>query len=63
MIVDIINRHGITAIDSFMIGDKDSDIEAATAANLKSFKFSSDDLLIFVNDFLHTIAPDTKIDA
>jgi D,D-heptose 1,7-bisphosphate phosphatase len=48
MILDLIDKWPVDRDTSFLIGDKDSDCEAATAAGIASHKFSGDNLLEFL---------------
>jgi len=52
MILELMARFGIDPARSFLIGDKDSDMAAAGAANIRSFKFSGGDLDEFVQKVL-----------
>lgn len=52
MILDLMQHWPVIAKGSFVIGDRDSDIAAATAAHLPGFLFSGGDLDAFVADVL-----------
>jgi D-glycero-D-manno-heptose 1,7-bisphosphate phosphatase len=52
MILDLMQHWPVVTEGSFVIGDRDSDIEAATAAHLPGFLFAGGDLDAFVADIL-----------
>jgi len=52
MILDLMHHWPVVAKGSFVIGDRDSDIAAATAAHLPGFLFAGGDLDAFVADIL-----------
>ncbi|QUS39170.1 HAD family hydrolase [Tardiphaga alba] len=52
MILDLMQHWPVITKGSFVIGDRDSDIEAATAAHLPGFLFAGGDLDAFVADIL-----------
>jgi D-glycero-D-manno-heptose 1,7-bisphosphate phosphatase len=52
MILDLMQHWPVITKGSFVIGDRDSDIEAATAAHLPGFLFAGGDLDAFVSDIL-----------
>lgn len=52
MILDLMQHWPVMTKGSFVIGDRDSDIEAATAAHLPGFLFTGGDLDAFVADIL-----------
>jgi D,D-heptose 1,7-bisphosphate phosphatase len=54
MITDLLSRFPVNANDSFLIGDKPSDLEAAGAAGLKGHFFSGGNLEAFLRRHLHS---------
>jgi D,D-heptose 1,7-bisphosphate phosphatase len=52
MITDLLDRFPVNAVDSILIGDKASDLEAAQAAGLKGYLFSGGNLETFVKQHL-----------
>ena len=52
MILDIMEKWPVDSLQSFLIGDRQSDIKAAKAANIKGFLFNGGDLLTFVEAIL-----------
>ena len=52
MLIDLAERFGVDLTDSFMIGDKPSDLEAARAAGVSGHLFNGGSLLRFVGDLL-----------
>jgi D-glycero-D-manno-heptose 1,7-bisphosphate phosphatase len=52
MLVELIDRFGIDCAGSLMIGDKDSDMEAARAAGIEGLLFSGGDLDCFLASHL-----------
>jgi D-glycero-D-manno-heptose 1,7-bisphosphate phosphatase len=48
MILDLIDKWPIDRAASFLIGDKDSDCEAASAAGIAGHKFGGGNLLEFL---------------
>jgi D-glycero-D-manno-heptose 1,7-bisphosphate phosphatase len=52
MITDLLGRFPVDVVNSFLIGDKASDLEAAHAAGLKGYLFSGGNLDVFVRPYL-----------
>jgi len=52
MILDLLKRFPVDSVNSLLIGDKDSDLEAARAAGLKGHLFSGGNLEAFVKQRL-----------
>ena len=52
MLLDLMDHWPIDAAQSLVVGDKDSDVEAAAAAGLPGFLFEGGDLSAFVSDLL-----------
>ena len=52
MILDIMENWPVDNTKSFLIGDRNSDIKAAEAANIRGFLFDGGDLLSFVEAIL-----------
>jgi D-glycero-D-manno-heptose 1,7-bisphosphate phosphatase len=57
MLLDLIGNWPVERSGSFLIGDKDADMEAALAANITGYLFSGGDLDAFVRDCLAKRAP------
>jgi D-glycero-D-manno-heptose 1,7-bisphosphate phosphatase len=56
MIHDLMDHWPVKREGSFVIGDRDSDIEAAEAASLPGFLFAGGDLDAFVADIMAQIS-------
>ncbi|WP_322518160.1 HAD family hydrolase [Rhodopseudomonas palustris] len=56
MIIDLARAWPVSLPGSFVIGDSDSDVEAATAAGLPGFLYTGDDIDAFVSDVLDKMA-------
>ncbi|HTV30619.1 MAG TPA: HAD-IIIA family hydrolase [Xanthobacteraceae bacterium] len=52
MLLDVMAHWPVDRANSFLIGDKESDIEAAKAAGLPGYRFEGGDLLRFMQDLL-----------
>jgi D-glycero-D-manno-heptose 1,7-bisphosphate phosphatase len=52
MLLDLIGNWPVERAGSFLIGDKDIDVEAARAAGLRGYLFAGGDLSSFVSDCL-----------
>jgi D-glycero-D-manno-heptose 1,7-bisphosphate phosphatase len=52
MLLDLIGNWPVDSTASFLIGDKDIDMEAARSAGLRGYLFAGGDLASFVNDCL-----------
>ncbi len=52
MLMDLIYKWSIYTEESFLIGDRDTDIKAAKSAGIKGFLFSGTNLCTFVGDIL-----------
>jgi D-glycero-D-manno-heptose 1,7-bisphosphate phosphatase len=61
MILDLLKHWPIDLSSSFLIGDKDSDLTAATAAGIKGFRFVAGPLETFTADRMYTKVPATHI--
>lgn len=48
MIDDLVARHNVDVGGSILIGDKETDVEAARAADIKGYLFPGGNLLTFV---------------
>ena len=47
-----LEEHGLDREGSFLIGDKESDVEAALAAGIPGYRFTGTNLLAFVRQIL-----------
>ena len=56
MIVDLLKRWGADESRSVLIGDKDSDMQAAAAANISGFLYEGGDVRAFTEDALSTVS-------
>lgn len=52
MILKALEEHSLERKGSFLIGDKESDVEAALAAGIPGYRFTGTDLLAFVRQIL-----------
>ena len=50
MILDLMDKWPVNREASFLIGDKDSDCEAAAAAGIAGYKFDGGNLLEFLSE-------------
>lgn len=57
LLLDLVKDYDVETADSFLIGDKDSDLAAAAAAGISGFKFTGGSLLGFVEDLLVSCGP------
>ena len=56
MIVRALSDHGVPAAEAFLVGDRDSDMEAARRASVRGYRFAGGDLDDFVAEVLATEA-------
>jgi D-glycero-D-manno-heptose 1,7-bisphosphate phosphatase len=52
MLMDCLSRYDVDVAHSFSIGDKPSDVEAATAAGIEGYLFGGGNLLTFVQEIV-----------
>src|SRR3569833_1076817 len=52
MLLDLIGNWPVESSRSFLVGDKDTDLEAARAANIKGYLFTGGDLDAFIQKCL-----------
>jgi D-glycero-D-manno-heptose 1,7-bisphosphate phosphatase len=52
MLIDLIACHDVDVAGSFLIGDRDSDVEAARRAGIAGYRFDGGDLFDFVTQVL-----------
>ncbi len=52
MIIDLIQKWEVKTARSFLVGDKDTDLQAAARANIPGYHFSGGDLCVFVTKLL-----------
>lgn len=52
MIIDLVTRYGVDTSRSVLIGDKETDLQAAHAAGVKGYLFSGGNLCTFIQSVL-----------
>ena len=56
MLIDLIRTWSVLTEPSFMIGDRDTDVQAAQAAGIRGFLFSGSNLLERIDEILAAIS-------
>ena len=61
MLIDLMRNWPVLAEPSFMIGDRDTDVQAAQAAGIRGFLFSGRNLLEKINEILDSIGTERPV--